>query len=213
MLRQYMEELQKIQLLDRKTEMSLWRDFKDAGSRHSRARLIEQYQPLVFREVMRWHIPPNLEMDAVQEGTVGLIEAVDRFDYTRGVAFSLFGCHRIRGRVIDYLNREQRIGAVSIDEPLGASGLLLQDVLPDGALDLAEQTDQTLLFEQVTRAMGKLPAKEKLVVQSVYLRDEQQKHIADELCLSLTYVYRLRKRGIHRIRGMLSRLIGERKQE
>lgn len=213
MLQQYMEELQKIQLLDRETEMFLWRDFKDAGNRDSRTRLIEQYQPLVFREVMRWHIPSNLEMDAVQEGTVGLIEAVDRFDYARGVAFSLFGCHRIRGRVIDYLQKEQRIGAVSIDEPLGESGLLLQDILSDNAIDLAEQTDQTILFEQVTQAMGKLPPKEKLVVQSVYLRDEQQKHIADELSLSLTYVYRLRKKGIQRIRGMLSRLMGERNRE
>ena len=44
-------------------------------------------------------------MDAVQEGTIGLIEAVERYDPDDGAAFSLYAVHRVRGRVRDFLRR------------------------------------------------------------------------------------------------------------
>src|SRR2546428_1831490 len=50
--------------------------------------------------------PPDVMlMDMLQEGTVGLIEAVERFDPTRAVRFSTFATYRIRGRVLNSLRR------------------------------------------------------------------------------------------------------------
>ena len=105
-LQEYLQELNKITLLTPDEEEALWKAYKDKHDMDSRSRLIEQYQPLVFKEAMHWHIPDNMVLDAIQEGTVGLIEAVERFDYTRHVAFSLFAVHLILGRMIDDLNRE-----------------------------------------------------------------------------------------------------------
>ena len=42
----------------------------------SRARLIESYQPLVFKVAMHLRLREEIVMDMIQEGTVGLIEAV-----------------------------------------------------------------------------------------------------------------------------------------
>lgn len=210
MLQEYMEALQQLKLLTPEEEQSLWRQYKDEGNMNSRCRLIEQYQPLVFKEAMRWQMREDLLPDALQEGTVGLIEAVERYDYTRGVAFPLFAVHRIRGAIIDYLRREGSM-LISLDET-DENGLTLQDSLPDTGLSVEEQTGRQLLFEHVAKTLQRLPEKEQIVLSSVYLEDKEQKHIAHDLSLSLPYVYRLQKKGIRRIRGMLSRFIHDTKK-
>lgn len=211
-LQEYLQELNKITLLTPEEENALWKAYKDKNDMESRSQLIEQYQPLVFKEAMRWHIPDDMVLDAIQEGTVGLIEAVERFDYTRHVAFSLFAVHRIRGRIIDYLNTEGKRAAISLDEP-DENGMTRQEMLPDEGIDIAEQTGQHLLFEHVARVLQRLPQKEQLVVEGVYLQNKPQKHIAHDLSMSLPYVYRLQKRGIRRVRGMLSKFIHDSKNK
>lgn len=212
MLEQYLEELKRISLLTPEEERVLWKAYKDEGDMASRGKLIEQYQPLVFKEVMRWHIRDDLLQDAVQEGTVGLIEAVERFDYHRNVAFPLFAIHRIRGEIIDYLNKEGRLPPISIDEP-DEHGLTLRDVLPDEGMDVAERTGRQILFEYVAEMLQRLPQKEQAVIEGVYLQDKRQKNLAQDMDVSLPYIYRLQKRGIRRVRGMLSKFIHDSKKK
>lgn len=212
MLETYLKELQQIKLLDPEEERELWRAYKDQGSQESRRRLIEQYQPLVFREAMRWHIPRDMLQDALQEGTLGLIEAVERYDYRRNIAFPIFAVHRIRGEILDFLQKENKRSSLSLDEP-DENGVTLRDQLPDRAEDLAERTGRQILFEHVAQTLQRLPQKEQIVVEGVYLKDQQQKSLAHDLSVSLPYVYRLQKRGIRRVRGMLSRFIHDNKEK
>lgn len=212
MLETYLKELQQIKLLDPEEERALWRAYKDQGSQESRRRLIEQYQPLVFREAMRWHIPRDMLQDALQEGTLGLIEAVERYDYRRNIAFPIFAVHRIRGEILDFMQKENKRSSLSLDEP-DENGVTLRDQLPDRAEDLAERTGRQILFEHVAQTLQRLPQKEQIVVEGVYLKDQQQKSLAHDLSVSLPYVYRLQKRGIRRVRGMLSRFIHDNKEK
>jgi RNA polymerase sporulation-specific sigma factor len=212
LLETYLKELQQIKLLDPEEEKALWRAYKDQGSQESRRRLIEQYQPLVFREAMRWHIPRDMLQDALQEGTLGLIEAVERYDYRRNIAFPIFAVHRIRGEILDFLQKENKRSSLSLDEP-DENGVTLRDQLPDRAEDLAERTGRQILFEHVAQTLQRLPQKEQIVVEGVYLKDQQQKSLAHDLSVSLPYVYRLQKRGIRRVRGMLSRFIHDNKEK
>lgn len=68
MLDDYLKELQHITLLQPDEERALWQAYKDEGNLEARSRLIEQYQPLVFKETMRWHIHRDILSDALQEG-------------------------------------------------------------------------------------------------------------------------------------------------
>ena len=97
-LEEYIRELKKIELLSPKEEARLWDACKGKRDEVARARLIQSYQPLVFKQAMPYRTSEYV-MDLIQEGTVGLIEAVESFDPARGVAFSLFAVHRIRGRM------------------------------------------------------------------------------------------------------------------
>jgi len=76
-LSQYLAELKHIRLLTAEEEATLWRGYKDGGDLSCRRRLIESYQPLVFKTAMRWQLPETTMLDIIQEGTVGLIEAVE----------------------------------------------------------------------------------------------------------------------------------------
>ena len=206
MLEDYLQELQKITLLQPEEEAALWQAYKEGGDAGARSRLIEQYQPLVFKEAMRWNIHTDLLLDALQEGTLGLMEAVERYDHSRGVAFPLFAVHRIRGAILDYLKREGAVSAMSLDAP-DEQGMTLQDTLCDDREDPVEAASCQFLLEKVSGVLQRLPEKEQAVVEGVYLKDVEQKHLAKALDISLPYVYRLQKRGIRRVRGMLSRFI------
>lgn len=204
-----MDELKQVKMLSPEEEGRLWRAYKNGGDEESRARLIESYQPLVFKAALRYRVTESVLMDIIQEGTIGLIEAVERYDHTRGVAFSLFAYHRIRGRMLSYMEREGEKEHASIDISAydGDGQVTLADLIEDTAPLAADVAEQNALLSEVKQAMRRLPAKEQLVLAGVYLDDREPKRLAEEMNLSPSHIYRLQKQGIRRVRGMLSRFI------
>jgi RNA polymerase sporulation-specific sigma factor len=205
----YVAELKKVELLTPQAEQALWQGYKEAGDLNCRSQLIEHYQPLVFKAVMRWHGNQAVMMDLVQEGTVGLIEATENYQPDRGVAFSLFAFHRIRGRILNYLEREGKLNWVYMDSPVDEEQATLGETLVDTAAAVPDQAERNYLVEQLRTALGRLPEREQVVLSAVYLDDQQPKELADQLNLSLSHIYRLQKQGIRRVRGMLSRVMQE----
>ena len=195
MFEEYLRELEKIQLLTPEEEKDLWRKFKIEGSKSARIRLIESYQPLVFKIASPYRRMQNI-MDVIQEGTVGLIEAVEKFEPEKKVAFSLYAMHRIRGRMIDYLRRQNEI----------PSEEFIFEV-EDYRETAQEKIESEELSNQLHTALNRLPANEKNVLEDIYFREEKVDAVADEMKLSLSHIHRLQKKGMQRIRGMLSRFI------
>jgi RNA polymerase sigma factor for flagellar operon FliA len=117
------------------------------GSSEREAFLLH-YAPLVKVVVSRIaaRLPRGLEIpDLVGEGILGLIDAVERFDPSRGVPFGVYARQRIRGAVLDHLR--------AID-PLPRSARDRQDRLR--ALRGEEGAPQSL--EDLARLLG-VPAK------------------------------------------------------
>lgn len=84
----------------------VWTTFVTTRDPVLRDRLITEYTPLVRFVVGRLGIPPSCLLDAedlLSCGTIGLINAIDRFDPARGSRFESFATVRIRGAVIDHL--------------------------------------------------------------------------------------------------------------
>ena len=213
-LQDYLAEVTKIALLEPAEETALWAAYKRQGDMDARCRLIEQYQPLVVKVLMRCRGNEAVLMDLVQEGTIGLIDAVEKFEPERGVAFSLYAVHRIRGRMLNYLEQEARTSALSIETPWDtAEGILVADTLADAALPVAEIAEKNFLLDQMRNAMGRLPAKERLALNGVYIEEQEPRQVASALEITPSHLSRLQKQGIRRVRGMLSRLMGEMKKE
>lgn len=73
---------------------------------------IQQYAPLVKYVVGRLAIglPAVLDYeDILSYGTIGLIEALDRYDGSKGVKFETYAISRIRGAIIDALRALDRL--------------------------------------------------------------------------------------------------------
>jgi RNA polymerase sigma factor FliA len=72
----------------------------------SRNTLVESFIPTIkyHAAVLKHRLPPNIEMDdLVNSGVLGLLDAIDRFDATRGIKFKTYAEFRIRGTMLDYL--------------------------------------------------------------------------------------------------------------
>ena len=209
-LQNYLAEVTKIHLLDPAEELELWRHYKLQGDMTSRGCLIEQYQPLVVKALARWRAHEAVLMDLVQEGTIGLIESVENYDPQRGVAFSLFAIHRIRGRMLNYLQKEAKTAQVSIDMPCSSeNGMTLAEILPDSAPLVADAAEQNFLLSEMRSAMNRLPNKERLALSGVFIEELEPGTVASTLQITTSHLSRLQKKGIRRVRGMLSRLMHE----
>ena len=205
-LEEYIQELKKIEILSPEEESRLWEACKIRHDESARAKLIQSYQPLVFKQAAPYRASEHI-MDVLQEGTVGLIEAVEGFDPSRGVAFSLFAVHRIRGRMIDFLKKEGDSAAPCIDGMVDAEGLPWKERIADPGALPEEQAESHVLAERLREAMARLPQKERIVLEEVYLSGGAVDNVADELNLSTSRIYRLQKTGIRRIRGMMARFM------
>ncbi|TCL62205.1 RNA polymerase sporulation-specific sigma factor [Hydrogenispora ethanolica] len=209
MIQQYLAELSKIRLLSQAEESLLWENFKVAKSREARQRIIESYQPLVYKIASRITGLEDLFFDLIQEGTVGLIEATESFDPNIGVKFSTFAQHRIRGRMIDYLKR-QRSNQDSLEIALNGEeleGWLLR--IADNQVNVEEEVSLKLIGQQVNRAISRLNAKEQKVIYDLYMFDKEPVVSAQEMKISLSYYYKIQKKALQRLRGMLSKLRAE----
>jgi RNA polymerase sigma factor FliA len=83
-----------------------WIEFSTTKRQDLRDWLVTEYTPLVRFVVGRLGLPPTSLLDAedfVSYGMIGLLNAIDRYDPTRGVRFEVFATPRIRGAVIDQL--------------------------------------------------------------------------------------------------------------
>ncbi|MEJ6951261.1 sigma-70 family RNA polymerase sigma factor [Natronospora cellulosivora (SeqCode)] len=188
----YFKELSKINILAPEDEEFLWQKYKQEDDYQSRQELIKAYQPLVFKVAKQISDRQDVLMDLIQEGNIGLIDAVDTYNPSRGTKFSTFAIYHIRGRGLDYLKN----GIKELSFPL--------DIYPDEFEDKVVDKDA---FDRIIKSLKELPDREKAIIEGIYLADKKADSLALEMEISLSYLYRLQKKAIKRLRGKLSRFI------
>jgi RNA polymerase sigma factor for flagellar operon FliA len=86
----------------------LWIQYKEEGDEDAREQLILEYLPLVKQVAGRVSVglPPHVDKDdLIGQGMLGLLDAVEKFDHTKGVKFETYGVIRIRGSMMDGLRK------------------------------------------------------------------------------------------------------------
>jgi RNA polymerase sigma-32 factor len=147
----------KAELLDAETETRLaraWRDHRDERALH---RLITAYMRLAISmasKFRRYGAPMN---DLIQEASLGLMKAADKFDPERGVRFSTYAVWWIKASIQDYVMRNWsmvRTGSTSSQKALFFNLRRVQAKLEREASQRGETLDQHQLRQMVAADIG-----------------------------------------------------------
>jgi RNA polymerase primary sigma factor len=94
-VKMYLKEIGKVNLLSAEEEFELAKRMSE-GDEEAKKRLAEANLRLVVSIAKRYVGRGMLFLDLIQEGNLGLIKAVDKFDYTKGYKFSTYATWWIR---------------------------------------------------------------------------------------------------------------------
>jgi RNA polymerase sigma-32 factor len=112
-LDQYIQAVNRFPILEAEQERELAVQWRDRGDVDAARQLVMSHLRLVVA-VSRGYLGYGLpQADLIQEGNVGLMKAVRRFDPTRGVRLVSFALHWIRAEIHDYILRNWRLVKVA----------------------------------------------------------------------------------------------------
>ena len=188
----------------------------DAGDKKVRATLIERNLRLVVYIARKFeNTGVNVE-DLISVGTIGLIKAVNTFDPEKKIKLATYASRCIENEILMYLRRNSKIKTeISFYEPLNVdwdgNELLLSDILGtenDVVYNIIEDdVDKQLLW----LAMQRLNSREKEIVQLRFglngTTEKTQKEVADILGISQSYISRLEKRIIKRLKKEITKMV------
>ena len=147
--------------------------------------------------------------DLISIGTLGLIKGVQTFKMDKNIKLATYASRCIENEILMHLRKTNRIRhEVSLDEPLNVdwdgNELLLSDILGteenEVYKDIEEDVERQLVFDAINR----LKRRER---ESMYMRfglcgedPLTQKEVAQKLDISQSYISRLEKKIIDKIR-------------
>ena len=198
--------------LTREEEAALLERLEDEDARKA---LIEHNLRLVVYIARRFeNTGVGMEVQ-ISIGTIGLIKAVGTYRTDKNIKLATYASRCIENEILMHLRKNaNRKGEVSFDEPLNTdwdgNELLLSDVLGTDAdivmRPIEEDVDRSLL----SAAIASLSPREKQIITMRFglggTREQTQKEVADQLGISQSYISRLEKRIISRLKKEILRL-------
>lgn len=186
-----------------------------AGDKSAERTLIEHNLRLVVYIARRFENTGVGLEDLISIGTIGLIKAVSTFDREKNIKLATYASRCIENEILMYLRKSAPQKAeVSFDEPLNTdwdgNELLLSDILgTDGDIvmrPIEEDVDRKLLHQ----ALEKLSEREKEIITMRFGlgggQEQTQKECADRLGISQSYISRLEKKIIAKLKKEILKL-------
>ena len=186
------------------------------GDENARQQLIEHNMRLIVHVARKYKIPGCTFDDLISIGTIGLIKAVNTFTPERNIKLATYASRCIGNEILMYLRKSSnRRQDASIDEPLNTDSdgneLLLMDVLTSDQAQVGEELERNAERSALLAAVQALNPRERQIMELRFgLRDgveHTQKEVADSIGISQSYISRLEKRIIKRLRQQIESLV------
>ena len=186
------------------------------GDRAARALLIEHNLRLVVYIARRFENTGVGLEDLCSIGTIGLIKAISTFRPDKNIKLATYASRCIENEILMYLRKlSAHRSVVSLDEPLNTdwdgNELLLSDVLGTDADEISRGLEDDMEREMLLEAVERLDERERRIITLRFgllgRRELTQKQVADLMGISQSYISRLEKRIILRLRREMSKLI------
>jgi len=131
-LEAYISAVNRLPVLSAERETVLGRKLRDEGDLDAARELVLSHLRLVVsvaRQYLGYGLP---HADLIQEGNVGLMKAVKRFDPERGVRLVSFAVHWIKAEIHEYIVRNWRLVKVATTKAQRKLFFNLRSMRPDG---------------------------------------------------------------------------------
>ena len=149
--------------------------------------------------------------DLISIGTIGLIKSIHTFNPNKNIKLATYASRCIENEILMYLRRNNKTKLeVSIDEPLNVdwdgNELLLSDILGTDEDTIYKDLETEAEHKLLVKAIGGLSKRERLIVQMRYGvmtqdgQEKTQKEVADLLGISQSYISRLEKKIMQRLK-------------
>ncbi len=179
-VRMYLKEIGKVPLLNAEEEIELAKQM-ELGDDNAKKRLAEANLRLVVSIAKRYVGRGMLFLDLIQEGNLGLIKAVDKFDYKKGYKFSTYATWWIRQAITRAIADQARTIRIpvhmveTINKLMRVSRQLVQDL---GREPLPEEIAQRLDMP-VDRVREILKIAQEPVSLETPIGEEEDSHLGD----------------------------------
>ena len=187
-----------------------------AGDEEAKRTLIEHNLRLVVYIARRFeNTGINIE-DLISIGTIGLIKAINTYDPEKKVKLATYASRCIENEILMYLRKNaNQKGEVSFDEPLNTdwdgNELLLSDILGTESDLVMKPIEADVDRQLLSAAIETLSDREKRIISMRFglrgQRERTQKEVADVLGISQSYISRLEKRIIARLKREILRML------
>lgn len=181
------------------------------GDTSARSKLIEHNLRLVAHIVKKYASTSDEQDELISVGTVGLIKAVSTFNHTKGAKFSTYASRCIENEILmQYRAAKKSAGDIYINEPVetdkDGNSVTLMDLIDDGT-DIHEQVDTLIRSRQLYSFLKEcLEQREFDIIVYRYglygTSPHTQNETASKLGISRSYVSRLEKKSISKLKKM-----------
>ena len=179
-VRMYLKEIGKVPLLSAEEEIELAKRMAD-GDEDAKKRLAEANLRLVVSIAKRYVGRGMLFLDLIQEGNLGLIKAVEKFDYQKGFKFSTYATWWIRQAITRAIADQARTIRIpvhmveTINKLIRVSRQLLQELGREPTPEeIAEEMDMP-----VERVREILKISQEPVSLETPIGEEEDSHLGD----------------------------------
>ncbi|MEG1603123.1 MAG: sigma-70 family RNA polymerase sigma factor [Cloacibacillus sp.] len=179
-------------------DAELWRACA-AGSEEAREELILANRPMVYWLAKKLKVPFNTYQDLIQEGMLALINAVDAFDCDRNIRFSTYAYYKIRGRMINFLQRVEAKAPIPVDESL------IQEDASSSSMLYSESSRSEWSID-LESALSQLSDRETEIINALIMEGRVAREVAEEKNLDISHVYRIRRKALAKLKSWLGLL-------
>ncbi len=154
--------------------------------------------------------------DLISIGTIGLIKSINTFNPEKNIKLATYASRCIENEILMYLRRNNKTKMeVSIDEPLNVdwdgNELLLSDILGTDEDVIYKDIESEVERKLLLKAINKLSERERTIINlrfglgSPDGKELTQKEVAELLGISQSYISRLEKKIMKRLKKELVR--------
>lgn len=181
---------------------------------------IEAYQSLlILNDKLNYHIArkylnsgEDVE-DLAGIARIGMIKAIKSFDPNKEVKFASYATRCMTNEILTSFRKEKKHKSnISIEQPLFYDGegneMKLEDLVDSGAPDALDLYIEREEISRIRQSVGQLKGRDRVIIEEMYYNGKTQKEVAQLLGISQSYVSKVEKRVLKKLRGIYEKQRG-----